>query len=167
MGGRNKGSSGRSKRGRSRGGSHSAADPANNLSLKVGDPPDVAATRKYNKNRIKILHLLLTACCDPLFSPADECNPLTSRRMSVTVAADAPNAPCLLYSLLNTIMGYDPSGSGLAMSHSNKFASDTHTKVVSSPVRPPRLRHAACSCRLISPGQDPAFDYAPVFISEG
>jgi len=68
-----------------------------------------ANTRKYDKNRIEILRLLLAACCDPLFSPADEYNPLASRWLAVAVAADAPNAICLFYSLLNTILTYDPS----------------------------------------------------------
>mmetsp|Transcript_24944 Transcript_24944/g.36879 ORF Transcript_24944/g.36879 Transcript_24944/m.36879 type:complete len:782 (-) Transcript_24944:138-2483(-) len=67
------------------------------------------STRKYDKNRIEVLRLLLAACCDPLFSPADEYNPLASRWLAVSVAADAPNAICLFYSLLNTILNYDPS----------------------------------------------------------
>jgi hypothetical protein len=84
-----------------------------------------AMSRKYDKNRIELLRLLLTTCCDPLFSPADEYNPLASRWMAVATAADAPNAVCLFYSLLNTILGYDPrSASG--------FGSDfgTHVKLV-------------------------------------
>jgi hypothetical protein len=68
-----------------------------------------ANTRKYDKNRVEILRLLLASCCDPLFSPADEYNPLASRWLAVAVAADAPNAICLFYSLLNTILTYDPS----------------------------------------------------------
>jgi len=51
---------------------------------------------------------VLAACCDPLFSPADEYNPLSSRWLAVAVAADAPNSVCLFYSLLNTILTYDP-----------------------------------------------------------
>lgn len=66
-----------------------------------------ASTRKYDKNRIEILRLVLAACCDPLFSPADEYNPLASRWLAVATAADAPNAICLFYSLLNTIVNYD------------------------------------------------------------
>ncbi|KAL3762220.1 hypothetical protein ACHAWU_004758 [Discostella pseudostelligera] len=67
--------------------------------------PEAAYTRKYDKNRIEVLRLLLSACSDPLFSPADEYNPLASRWMAVAVAADAPNAPCLFYSLLNIFFG--------------------------------------------------------------
>jgi hypothetical protein len=80
------------------------------------------ATRKYDKNRIEVLRLLLASCCDPLFSPADEYNPLASRWLAVAVAADAPNAVCLFYSLLNTILNYDPSSMG--------FSSETHVKLV-------------------------------------
>ena len=93
--------------------------------------PEAAYTRKYDKNRIEVLRLLLAACCDPLFSPADEYNPLASRWMSVAVAADAPNAPCLFYSLLNTVVSYDPSNSSFGgVPYSSKFASDAHAKLV-------------------------------------
>eukprot|EP00569_Conticribra_weissflogii_P012647 CAMPEP_0171376594 /NCGR_PEP_ID=MMETSP0879-20121228/19043_1 /TAXON_ID=67004 /ORGANISM="Thalassiosira weissflogii, Strain CCMP1336" /LENGTH=892 /DNA_ID=CAMNT_0011886475 /DNA_START=25 /DNA_END=2703 /DNA_ORIENTATION=+ len=93
--------------------------------------PEAAYTRKYDKNRIEVLRLLLAACCDPLFSPADEYNPLASRWMAVAVAADAPNAPCLFYSLLNTVISFDPSNSSFGgVPYSNKFASDTHVKLV-------------------------------------
>jgi len=86
------------------------------------------SSRKYDKNRIEILRLLLAACCDPLFSPADEYNPLASRWLAVAVAADAPNAVCLFYSLLNTVLSYDPKGIGVP--YSGAFASDTHVKLV-------------------------------------
>lgn len=85
-------------------------------------------TRKYDKNRIEVLRLLLAACCDPLFSPADEYNPLASRWLAVAVAADAPNNVCLFYSLLNTILSYDPNGNGVP--YSSTFASNNHVKLV-------------------------------------
>lgn len=68
------------------------------------------STRKYDKNRVEVLRLVLAACCDPLYSPADEYNPLASRWLAVATAADAPNAICLFYSLLNTILTYEPRG---------------------------------------------------------
>lgn len=86
------------------------------------------STRKYDKNRIEVLRLLLVACCDPLFSPADEYNPLASRWLAVAVAADAPNGICLFYSLLNTILSYDPNGLGVP--YSSAFASDNHVRLV-------------------------------------
>lgn len=89
--------------------------------------PEAAYTRKYDKNRIEVLRLLLATCSDPLFSPADEYNPLASRWMSVAVAADAPKAPCLFYSLLNTVISYDPSSK---IPYSSKLASDSHVKLV-------------------------------------
>lgn len=75
------------------------------------------STRKYDKNRIEVLRLLLAACCDPLFSPADEYNPLASRWLAVATAADAPNAVCLFYSLLNTVLTFDPANVGFSDSH--------------------------------------------------
>ena len=87
-----------------------------------------AGTRKYDKNRIEVLRLLLASCCDPLFSPADEYNPLASRWLAVAVAADAPNVICLFYSLINTVLSYDPNGSGVP--YSSSLASTQHIKLV-------------------------------------
>ncbi len=83
--------------------------------------------RKFDKNRVEVLRLLLSACCDPLFSQAEDYNPLASRWLSVATAADAPNAICLFYSLLNTIITYDPKH-GI----SGAFAGpeETHSKVL-------------------------------------
>jgi hypothetical protein len=83
-------------------------------------------TRKYDKNRIEVLRLLLTACCDPLYSPADEYNPLASRWLAVATAADAPNSICLFYSLLNTILGYDPKTIPVATG----FSEGNHMKLL-------------------------------------
>lgn len=84
-----------------------------------------ASTRKYDKNRLEILRLVLSACCDPLFSPADEYNPLASRWLAVATAADAPNAICLFYSLLNTIISYDTRSLPVA-----GFSEGHHIKLV-------------------------------------
>jgi hypothetical protein len=85
-----------------------------------------AGTRKYDKNRVEVLRLMLTCCCDPLFSPADEYNPLASRWLAVATAADAPNAICLFYSLLNTIVNYDPKQSAVTTG----FSEGNHVKLV-------------------------------------
>lgn len=85
-----------------------------------------AQTRKYDKNRIEVLRLVLATCCDPLFSPADEYNPLASRWLAVATAADAPNAICLFYSLLNTIVNYDPR----ALPVATGFSEGNHVRLV-------------------------------------
>jgi len=87
------------------------------VEVRIRFNPEAAYTRKYDRNRIEVLRLLLASCSDPLFSPADEYNPLASRWMSVAVAADSPNAPCLFYSLLNIVLSYDPSKSNFAGGH--------------------------------------------------
>ena len=69
---------------------------------------------------------MLASCCDPLFSPADEYNPLASRWLAVATAADAPNAICLFYSLLNTILSYDPRG----VATMSGFSEGHHVKLV-------------------------------------
>lgn len=87
------------------------------VEVRIRFNPEAAYTRKYDRNRIEVLRLLLASCSDPLFSPADEYNPLASRWMSVAVAADSPNAPCLFYSLLNIVLSYDPSKSNFSGGH--------------------------------------------------
>mmetsp|Transcript_12112 Transcript_12112/g.18396 ORF Transcript_12112/g.18396 Transcript_12112/m.18396 type:complete len:835 (+) Transcript_12112:156-2660(+) len=88
-----------------------------------------ATVRKFDKNRIEVLRLLLAACCDPLFSPSYEYNPLASRWLGVATAADSPNAICLFYSLFNTVMSYDPKH-GIGVPYSGAFASDSHARLV-------------------------------------
>ena len=96
---------------RDRGDGGGGAEAAHGGGGRLKFNPEAAYTRKYDRNRIEVLRLLLASCSDPLFSPADEYNPLASRWMSVAVAADAPNAPCLFYSLLNIAISYDPGKS--------------------------------------------------------
>lgn len=95
-------------------------------SAEMGQQDHNTPTRKYDKNRVEVLRLLLAASCDPLYSPADEYNPLASRWLAVATAADAPNVICLFYSLLNTIMGYDPR----AMPVAAGFSEGYHVKLV-------------------------------------
>ena len=90
--------------------------------------PEAAYTRKYDKNRIEVLRLLLATCSDPLFTSADEYDPLASRWMAVAVAADSPNAPCLFYSLLNTVISYDPRNASFG-GMASQFT-DTHMQLV-------------------------------------
>lgn len=91
---------------------------ASGLGISAAQIGGESTSRKYDKNRIEVLRLVLAACCDPLFSPADEYNPLASRWLAVATAADAPNASCLFYSLMNTILSFDPSqGLGVSDSH--------------------------------------------------
>jgi hypothetical protein len=92
--------------------------------VRVDDLGYDGATRKYDMNRMEVLRLILAACCDPLYAPADEYSPLSSRWLAVAVAADAPNAVCLFYSLLNVILTFDQN-SGPFLGNS-----DTHVKLV-------------------------------------
>lgn len=69
---------------------------------------------------MQVLRLVLTCLCDPLFhkasseaSPSPVCPPPVSRWLSVATSADCPHAASLFYSLLNTVVGFDPVGWGL------------------------------------------------------
>ena len=82
-------------------------------------------TRKYDRNRLEVLRLLLAATCDPLFCTPEDYNPLLSRWLAITTAADAPNATCLFYSLLNTVLSFEPSKSAMTSADTA-----THLKLV-------------------------------------
>ena len=116
------------RRTKKEGGKKSSLLSASNSGGPVRLNPEAAYTRKYDKNRIEVLRLLLAACSDPLFAPADEYNPLASRWMAVATAADAPNAPCLFYSLLNTVISYDPKQSIVISGGLGN--NETHAKLV-------------------------------------
>ena len=65
------------------------------------DHPDYEGqTRKYDKNRLEVLRMLLSAIADPLYCAPEDYNPLLSRWLAIATAADAPNQVCLFYSLL-------------------------------------------------------------------
>lgn len=76
------------------------------------DHPDYEGqTRKYDKNRLEVLRMLLSAIADPLYCAPEDYNPLLSRWLAIATAADAPNQVCLFYSLLNTVLTFEPSNS--------------------------------------------------------
>jgi len=91
------------------------------------DPSYEGQTRKYDRNRIEVLRLLLATCSDPLFCAAEDYNPVLSRWLDIATAADAPNASCLFYSLLNTVMSFEPSTGGGIVSN---VTDASHLKLV-------------------------------------
>ncbi|GMI36274.1 hypothetical protein TeGR_g2701, partial [Tetraparma gracilis] len=74
-----------------------------------------AANSAYDKNRVEVLRLLLAVCSEQLFLPPAVPNapPPTMRWMAVACGADAPNASTLFFSLLNTVLSFDPVGIGI------------------------------------------------------
>jgi hypothetical protein len=60
-----------------------------------------------------VLRLLLTTLCDPLYQRADAHQSTSSRWLAVATSPDCPHASALFYSLMNTVLGFDPVGWGL------------------------------------------------------
>ena len=96
-------------------------------------PPNSKVSQQYDRNRIEVLRLLLSASSEPLFScpslpssgesssppsssSSSSPDPEGSRWLAVTCGADAPNAVPLFYSLLNVVLGYDNIGYGVPYS---------------------------------------------------
>ena len=94
------------------------------------NPEFEGQTRKYDRNRLEVLRLLLSATSDPLYCAPEDYNPLVSRWLAITTAADAPNATCLFYSLLNTIMSFEPSNNVMMSADTA-----THLKLVETSVQ--------------------------------
>uniref|UniRef100_A0A7S3JVS4 HID1 domain-containing protein n=1 Tax=Aureoumbra lagunensis TaxID=44058 RepID=A0A7S3JVS4_9STRA len=72
-----------------------------------------ASAAAFDRNRIEILRLLLTALCEPLYQSADTYDPWHSRWLATATAHDLPNARLIFASLTNIIFSYDPIGYGV------------------------------------------------------
>lgn len=80
----------------------------------VGYPDaNVANSSTYDRNRKEVLKLLLTCFSGILYQTADTCNVWKDRILEVATNADCPFAPTLFYSLMNTVLAYDPVGWGI------------------------------------------------------
>lgn len=83
----------------------------------------VTFSSQYDNNRIEVLRVLLTACCDPLYRPPNRFDPCASMWLEVATSNDTPYSEIVLYSLMNTVLGYDPVGWG--MPYGNLVSTDT------------------------------------------
>ncbi|KAI9918457.1 hypothetical protein PsorP6_011960 [Peronosclerospora sorghi] len=80
----------------------------------VGYPDaSVVHSSTYDKHRREILTLLLTCFSSILYQTAETCTQWTDRFLEVATSPTCPFAPTLFYSLLNTVVAYDPVGWGV------------------------------------------------------
>lgn len=93
----------------------------------------VTGSTQFDKNRIDVLRLMLACFCDSLFQAPDSYNSCKSYWLEVATSVDSPYAEIVCYSLLNTILGYDPIGWG--MPYSNLVSTDTAKLVMESSVQ--------------------------------
>jgi len=89
-----------------------------------------AQASSFDRNRVEVLRLLLSALCEPLYQSAEAYDPWRSRWLAVATARDVPNARLLFYSLLNVIFDYDPTGFGLP--YGGALASEAPTQLVTA-----------------------------------
>ena len=92
--------------------------------------PGVGSTEKsivsstvHDKNRIEVLRVLLSTFSGALYHSPDTYDPCTSMWLEVATSADAPYVELVFYSLVNTVLGYDPIGWGLP--YGNVLSQDT------------------------------------------
>ena len=93
----------------------------------------VVSSTQYDKNRIDILRLMISAFCDSLFQAPDSFDSCESLWLEVGTSADAPYAEIVFYSLMNVVLGYDPVGWG--MPYGNLMATDTAKSLMESAVQ--------------------------------
>jgi len=83
----------------------------------------VTLSTAFDNNRIEVLRVMLAAFCDPLFRSPARFEPCASLWLEVATSSEAPYAEIVLYSLMNTVLGYDPVGWG--MPYGNLVSTDT------------------------------------------
>jgi hypothetical protein len=65
----------------------------------------VVSSSQYDKNRIDILRLMISAFSDSLYQSPDRYDSCESLWLEVGTSADAPYAEIVFYSLINTVLG--------------------------------------------------------------
>lgn len=81
--------------------------------LAVPSSVHITSSSAWDNNRIEILRLLLALVSGPLFTTPIPGFPTRSRFLDVFTSDVCPFAPSLFYSLLNTVLSYDPIGLGV------------------------------------------------------
>jgi len=93
----------------------------------------VVSSTQYDKNRIDILRVMIAAFSEALYHHPDNYDSCSSMWLEVATSSDAPYAEIVLYSLMNTVLGYDPIGWGLP--YGNLIATDTAKLLMESAVQ--------------------------------
>lgn len=70
----------------------------------------VSSSSAFDMNRIDVLRLLLSACVSDVYCEYRGFEMTHNKFLRLACASSTPYAEVLLYSLLNTILGYDPVG---------------------------------------------------------
>jgi hypothetical protein len=93
----------------------------------------IISSTDYDLNRIEILRLMLAAYCDSLYQSPESYDNCASYWLEVATSADVPYSEIAFYSLMNTVLGYDPVGWGLP--YGNVVATDTAKLLMESSVQ--------------------------------
>ena len=68
----------------------------------------VVTSTQYDRNRIDILRLMISAFCDSLYQNPDTYDSTSSLWLEVGTSVDAPYAEIIFYSLMNVVLGTTP-----------------------------------------------------------
>lgn len=83
----------------------------------------VNVSTQFDKARIDVLRVMIACFSDALYQSPEGYDSCRSLWLEVATSADVPYAEIALYSLINTVLGYDPVGWGIP--YGNMLATDT------------------------------------------
>lgn len=83
----------------------------------------VNVSTQFDKARIDVLRVMIACFSDSLYQNPESYDSCRSLWLEVATSADVPYAEIALYSLINTVLGYDPVGWGIP--YGNMLATDT------------------------------------------
>lgn len=93
----------------------------------------VSNATQFDGNRADLLRLMIAILCDTLYQSPEEYDSCSSMWLEVATSAEAPYAEIAFYSLMNTVLGYDPIGWGVP--YSNLMSTDTAKSVMESAIQ--------------------------------
>eukprot|EP01039_Chlorochromonas_danica_P009253 gene9253-10216_t len=88
----------------------------------------VVSSTQFDANRIDVLRLMIACFSDSLYQSSERYDPCASMWLEVATSVDAPYAEIVFYSLMNTVLGYDPVGWGIP--YGNLIATDSAKHVM-------------------------------------
>lgn len=92
----------------------------------------VTSSSHYDRNRIEALRLLLAGSCGDVFHSYDSFLTASNPWLKMACSNEAPYAEALFFSLMNTVLGYDPVGWGLPFS--SYISKDTVKELMESSI---------------------------------
>lgn len=93
----------------------------------------VVNSTAFDQNRVEVLRLMVSSFSDSLYQSPDEFDCCSSIWLEIATSAEIPYGEIVFYSLINTVLGYDPVGWGLP--YGNLVATDTAKQLMETAIQ--------------------------------